>query len=88
MIRAIDKPSAPGPAPFVGFLGTEDFGIRDTNERQLKLLDAQGNLDLSVVSRIMDMKGEYEKQIDGYAKEKVMDTIKIETLAKKIQENE
>ena len=34
------------------------------------------------------MKGEYEKQIDGYAKEKVMDTIKIETLAKKIQENE
>jgi hypothetical protein len=34
------------------------------------------------------MKAEFERQIDEYTREKVMDTIKIETLAKKIQDNE
>jgi hypothetical protein len=34
------------------------------------------------------MKGEYERQINELIKEKSMDNIKIETLAKKIQDNE
>lgn len=34
------------------------------------------------------MKAEYERQIDEYTREKVMDTIKIETLVKKFQDNE
>ena len=34
------------------------------------------------------MKAEYERQINELCKEKSMDNIKIETLAKKIQDNE
>ena len=43
------------------FLGTEDYTVRDANERQLRLIDAQGNLDNTVIQRIKDMKVEYER---------------------------
>jgi hypothetical protein len=39
----------------------EDYGIKDTNERQLRLIDSQGNLDHNVVQKIKDMKAEYER---------------------------
>ena len=45
-------------------------------------------MDQNVIARIKDMKAEYERQINEYTRENVMDTIKIETLAKKIQDNE
>ena len=48
----------------VGFLGTEDISIKDINERKLKLMDASGNLDHTVVQKIKDMKQEYERQIN------------------------
>lgn len=67
-------------------MGTENFSIKDGNERQLKLLDSQGNLDHNVITKIKDMKGEYERQINEFIKEKAMDNIKIETLAKRIQD--
>lgn len=70
------------------FLGTEDYTVRDANERQLRLIDAQGNLDNTVIKRIKDMKIEYERQINELIKDKSMDNLKIETLAKKIQDNE
>ena len=70
------------------FLGTEDYTVRDANERQLRLIDAQGNLDNTVIQRIKDMKVEYERQINVLLKDKSMDNLKIETLAKKIQDNE
>lgn len=34
------------------------------------------------------MKTEYERQINEYIKEKAMDNIKLETLSKKMQDNE
>jgi len=43
------------------FLGTEDHSVKDANERQLKLIDAQGNLDNTVIKRIKEMKAEYER---------------------------
>ena len=52
------------------------------------MIDAQGNLDNTVIQRIKEMKAEYERQINELVKEKSMDNIKIETLAKKIQDNE
>jgi hypothetical protein len=45
--------NAPPPAQF---LGVEDHNVRDSNERQLKMLDNQGNLDKQVIARIKDMK--------------------------------
>ena len=41
-----------------------------------------------MIQRIKEMKAEYERQINELIKEKSMDNIKIETLAKKIQDNE
>lgn len=52
------------------------------------MIDNQGNLDKQVISRIKDMKTEYERQINDYIKDKAVDNIKIETLAKRIQDNE
>jgi hypothetical protein len=52
------------------------------------MIDSQGNLDKQVISRIKDMKTEYERQINDYIKDKAVDNIKIETLAKRIQDNE
>jgi hypothetical protein len=37
-----------------------------------------------VIKRIKDMKSEYERQINELIKDKSMDNLKIETLAKKI----
>ncbi len=74
--------------PPAAFLGTEDHSITDQNERQLRMLDASGNLDTRVVQRIKDMKAEYERQINEYLKEKTKDQIRIETLTKRIQDNE
>jgi hypothetical protein len=70
------------------FLGVEDYSVKDNNERSLKMIDSQGNLDKQVISRIKDMKTEYERQINDYIKDKAVDNIKIETLAKRIQDNE
>jgi hypothetical protein len=51
-------------------------------------LDASGNLDKQVIERIKEMRAEYERQVNEYVKEKAVDNIKIETLAKRIQDNE
>ena len=88
VIEANSYSSQPSSTPPAQFLGVEDFSVRDNNERSLKMIDSQGNLDKQVISRIKDMKAEYEKQINDYIKDKAVDNIKIETLAKRIQDNE
>ena len=83
-IQSDRKPLVVNAPPPAQFLGVEDFNVRDANERQLKMLDNQGNLDKQVISRIKDMKQGYERQINEYIKDKTTDNIKIEALAKRI----
>ncbi len=39
------QPSSTTPPPAAQFLGVEDYSVKDNNERSLKMIDNQGNLD-------------------------------------------
>lgn len=70
------------------FLGVEDQSIKDENQRKMKFMDSSGNLDHDLVEKIRELKNEYENKIKDSLREKAMQEVKVDAMAKKIIELE